>query len=265
MRKPLIAGNWKMFKTVPEGETFVDGLLGRAHEFGDVEVVVCPPFTALHAAGRRLHGTAIALGAQHCHWELQGAFTGEVAVPMLKDVGCAYVILGHSERRQYFGETDERIRHKALACLGLGLRPIICIGETLAQRDASQTLQVIERQLRECFQGFTKAQAGQTVIAYEPVWAIGTGKNATPAQAQEVHAFIRAWLTRSFDAAIAAQLRIQYGGSVKPENALEIMRQPDIDGGLIGGASLQVDSFLKIIVATKQAKQGAHTTCSSPL
>ena len=264
MRRPIVAGNWKMFKTVLEGEALVDGVLGRAKEFGDVEVVVCPPFTALQAAGRRLRGTAVALGAQNCHWESQGAFTGEVAPPMLKDVGCTYVILGHSERRQYFGETDERIQRKAHACLTLGLRPIICVGETLAQRDANQTLPVIEHQLRDCFKSVTAAQAGDTVVAYEPVWAIGTGKNATPAQAQEVHAFIRAWLARSFDAATAARLRIQYGGSVKPENALELMQQPDIDGGLIGGASLQAEAFLAIIAAARDANQRKRATCSLP-
>ena len=264
MRRPIIAGNWKMFKTASEGVALVESLLGRVKEFGDVEVAVCPPFTALCEVGKRLRGTAIALGAQNCHWESQGAFTGEVAPPMLQDLGCAYVILGHSERRQHFGETDERIQRKALACLAQGLRPIICIGETLAQREANRTLQVIEQQLRDCVGGFTKAHAAQAVIAYEPVWAIGTGQNATPAQAQEVHAFIRARLTQSFDAATAAQIRIQYGGSVKPENALELMQQPDIDGGLIGGASLQTDSFLKIIDATRHANQRKSAPCSSP-
>ena len=262
MRKPIIAGNWKMYKTIPEAIALVDALAGRAGEFGDVEVVICPPFTALEQAAKRLRGTPMALGAQDCHWETQGAFTGEVAPGMLTDAGCAYVILGHSERRQYFGETDERINQKALACLAQRLRPIICVGETLGQRQANETLHVIERQLRECLKGLTAAQLAQSVIAYEPVWAIGTGQNATPAQAQNVHTFIRDWLAQQHGAATAAQVRIQYGGSVKPENALELMRQTDIDGGLIGGASLQAEAFVRIIAAAKEAMSSKGAACS---
>ena len=256
----LMAGNWKMHKTIPEGLALVEALIARAGEFGDVEAAVCPPFTALSEIGKRVRGTAIALGAQDCHWETHGACTGEVAAGMLKDVGCTYVILGHSERRQHFGETDERIQQKAIACLGIGLRPIICVGETLAQRQADHTLQVVGQQLRDCLNGLAAAQMHQPVIAYEPVWAIGTGHNATPAQAQAVHAFIRAQLTQRFGDAIANQVRIQYGGSVKPDNARELMQQPDIDGGLIGGASLQAEAFVQIILAAKQAKD---TPCCS--
>ena len=267
MRQPVIAGNWKMYKTSQEGMALVEALLAKAPAFVGVEVVVCPPFTALAGVGWKLKGgTAIALGAQNCHWESQGAFTGEIAPPMLKELGCAYVILGHSERRQYFGETDANIQKKALACLAIGLKPIVCVGETLAQRQANDTWPVIERQLRDSLAGFTAPQIEQTVIAYEPVWAIGTGQNATPAQAQDVHAQIRAWLGKTFGQAAAERVRIQYGGSVKPENALTLMQQPDIDGGLIGGASLQVDSFLAIIQAAAQAKpttQGKGATCCS--
>ncbi len=246
-RRPLIAGNWKMNKTVPEASALVRDLRGLVSMVRDVDILVAPPFTALHAVAKVLEGSNIGLAGQNAHWEASGAFTGEIAVPMLEDVGCTHVIVGHSERRQFFGETDETVNKRARAVLGAGLSPIVCVGETLAEREAGRTLAVVGTQLRGALAGFSASDADRLVIAYEPVWAIGTGRTATSAQAQEVHAAIRKALQELFGDARAAATRIQYGGSVKPENIAELMACPDIDGALVGGASLTADGFAKIV------------------
>jgi triosephosphate isomerase len=245
MRRSLIAGNWKMYKTVAEAKALADQ--ARRSCSGDPEVLVCPPFTALLAVGETLRGGPVFLGAQDMHWEDEGAFTGEVSPRMLRDVGCTHVILGHSERRQLFAETDENVARKAQAAFRHGLTPIVCVGETLAERDANRTMEVVERQTERALRALTPDQTAALVIAYEPVWAIGTGRNATPEQAQEVHAFIRRLVSRSHGEAPAAALRVLYGGSVKPDNAGALMAQADVDGALVGGASLQAASFLKIV------------------
>ena len=245
-RVPFIAGNWKLNKTVAESLALVTEIKNAVASVRDVEVAVAPVYTALHAVGKRLEGTAIGLAAQECYWEDSGAWTGQVSVPLLKDVGCTYVIVGHSERRQHFGETDAGVNKKARAVLKHGLKPIICIGETLAERDGNQTLAVVGAQLNAALDGMVADDVRQVVIAYEPVWAIGTGRNATPAQAQEVHAFIRKELRSRFGE-VADEVRIQYGGSVKPDNVATLMAEPDIDGALVGGASLTADSFVKLV------------------
>jgi triosephosphate isomerase len=248
MRRYLIAGNWKMFKTVSEGVALVDALRsGLAKQHSEVDVLVAPPFTALHAVAEALSGSGIALGAQNMRWEREGAFTGEVSPAMLKDIGCTHVILGHSERRQIFGETDDGVGRKARAALDTGLTPILCVGETLAERESNRTLEVVERQTERALRDVTPDEAARVVVAYEPVWAIGTGLAATPEQAQDVHAFIRQLVSRSHGEPVAAALRILYGGSVKPANAATLMAKPDIDGALVGGACLEADSFLKVI------------------
>jgi triosephosphate isomerase (TIM) len=250
-RKPIIAGNWKMYNTAAEALALVNALKKElvGVNASDVETVVCPPFTALYAVSTILQGSGVALGAQNVHWEKEGAFTGEIAAPMLKELSVRYAIVGHSERRQFFGETNEGVNKRAKAALGQGIRPIVCVGETLAQREAGQTEAVIRDHVTGGLAGFTKDAMLDTVIAYEPVWAIGTGKTATPAQAQEVHAFIRELLTAMFDSSVAAKVRIQYGGSVKPGNAKELLGQPDIDGALVGGASLKAADFAAIVKA----------------
>lgn len=247
MRIPLIAGNWKLNKTRPEAKALVEALKPLVAKAKDVEVALCPPFTALETVGRLIQGTDIRLGAQNCYPQPSGAFTGEISPPMLKDLGCLYCIVGHSERRQFFGETDQGVNAKAKALLAHGLQPIICVGETLAQREADQTPEVVERQVRAAFDGISAAEARSTVVAYEPVWAIGTGRNATPEQAQEVHGAIRALLARLYDTQTSDAIRIQYGGSVKPSNTVALMEQPDVDGGLIGGASLKAEDFAAIV------------------
>lgn len=247
MRKPIVAGNWKMNKTVGDALALVNGLKADLGTMEQVDVVVCPVFTALPAVAQAIKGTKIDLGAQNCHAEKSGAFTGEVAVDMLRDVGCHYVILGHSERRQYFKETDEMVNKKAKAVLAAGLHPIVCVGELLEQREAGRTEQVVETQVRGSLAGLSANDMLKTVIAYEPVWAIGTGKTATPQQAQDVHAFIRGVLAKMLDQTVAQAVRIQYGGSVKASNAKELFHMPDIDGGLIGGASLEAKSFVDIV------------------
>ena len=247
MRKPIVAGNWKMNKTVGEALALVEelkkDLAGESH----VDVVLCPPFTALQAVAQAIKGTKIDLGAQNAHAEKSGAFTGEVSVEMLREVGCHYVILGHSERRQYFKESDELVNKKAKAVLAAGLHPIVCVGELLQQREAGQMQQVGETQVRGSLAGFSANDFLNSVVAYEPVWAIGTGKTATPAQAQEVHALIRGVLKSMADDHVAQSVRIQYGGSVKASNAKALFGQVDIDGGLIGGASLDARSFVDIV------------------
>lgn len=248
MRKRIIAGNWKMNKTLPEAVELARAIRGLLKD-NSVDVVLCPPFTNLTAVKAEIDGSVIGLGAQNIYWEDNGAYTGEISAPMLKSVGCDYVILGHSERRQYFGETDETVNRKVKKALEAELTPIICVGELLEQREAGKTEKVVSEQVKGCFAGLSREEALKTVIAYEPVWAIGTGVVATPEQAQEVHRFIRELLAKLYDAEVAESVRIQYGGSMKPENAAELLNQPDIDGGLIGGASLKAESFLGIIEA----------------
>lgn len=245
MRTPLIAGNWKMYKTVAEATELVEGLLAGVGSSSDREVLVCPPFTALHAVRSLLSGSAIRLGAQDLQPEAQGAFTGAISPLMLRDAGCSYVIVGHSERRQIFGEQDALINRKLHAALANGLTPILCVGETKPERDAGKAESVVVGQLRGGLAGVDPAAA--IVVAYEPVWAIGTGDTATPADAQAMHATIRRTLGELLGAGAAAATRIQYGGSVKPDNVDELMAQADIDGALVGGASLKADSFLRIV------------------
>jgi len=250
-RKPIIAGNWKMYKTAAEALALVNALTKELVGISesDVELVVCPPFTAVYVVATLLQGSTVKLGAQNVHWEKEGAFTGEVSAPMLKESAVQYAIVGHSERRQYFGETNEGVNKRAKAALANGIHPIICVGETLAQREAGHTEVVVRDHIAGALAGFTKDGMLESVIAYEPVWAIGTGKTATPAQAQEVHAFIRELLAAMFDSSVAEKVRIQYGGSVKPANAKELLGQPDIDGALVGGASLDAKGFADIVKA----------------
>ena len=246
MRKRIVAGNWKMNKTRAEALALVAGIKAEVAALGAAEIVVGVPFTDLDVVGQALKGSAVQLAAQNVHWAEKGAFTGEISAAMLKELGVTYVIIGHSERRQYFGETDETVNKRTKAALAAGLKPIVCVGETLAEREGGQMTAVVERQVRAGLAGLQGADWDQLVIAYEPVWAIGTGKTATTAQAQEVHAFIRQLLGVLAGAA-AATIRIQYGGSMKPDNAKDLMSQPDIDGGLIGGASLEAKSFADIV------------------
>ena len=253
-RKKLIAGNWKMNKTPADGVALTKELVAAAGKQADVEVVVCPPFTALDGVGKALEGSLLKLGAQNMHFEASGAFTGEVSAPMLRSLFATHVILGHSERRTYFGETDEIVNKKVLAALKNQLRPILCVGETLAEREAGATLKVVQTQTERALEGVSGEMAASLVIAYEPVWAIGTGKVATTEQAQEVHAFIRGLLVKLFGAGVADKVRILYGGSMKPSNAPELLAQKDIDGGLIGGASLEARSFVELITAAAAAK-----------
>ena len=246
-RPKFVCGNWKMHKTVAESVALVKELAaGLGDAAGKVQVAVAPPFTALQAVAQALRGTAIEVSGQDVFWEVQGAFTGEVSAPMLAEVGCRHGIVGHSERRQYFGETDETVRKKTAALLQAGLTPIVCVGESLAEREAGRTLAVVDRQVRQGLAGLDARQLARITLAYEPVWAIGTGKTATTAQAQEVHAAIRKIL-RELGGAVADEMRIQYGGSVKPDNARELMSQPDVDGALVGGASLKAPDFLAIV------------------
>lgn len=246
MRRPIIAGNWKMHKTISETAGLIKDLaplVGGAA----AEVVVCPPFTALATARDAVAGTAIGLGAQDMHWEKQGAYTGEVSALMLRDAGCGYVIIGHSERRQYFAETDETVNKKLHAAFTGGLVPIVCVGETLAEREAGATERVVDRQIRQGLAGLTAEQAAALVVAYEPVWAIGTGRTASAEDANAVCAFIRRLAAELFGEAAADAMRIQYGGSVKAENIAELMGKTDIDGALVGGASLDAATFAKIV------------------
>jgi triosephosphate isomerase len=247
-RRKFVCGNWKMHKTAAEAAQLVRELRTRLNT--NLQIAVAPPFTALAAVKAALQGSPIQLFAQNCHHEKQGAFTGEISAPMLAELGCDGVILGHSERRQFFGETDEGVNQKLKAAFEAQLHPIVCVGETLAEREANQTWEVVSRQLRGALAGIPIEQLVKLTLAYEPVWAIGTGKVATSAQAQEVHGQIRG-LLRELSAQVADQVRIQYGGSVKPDNAADLLAQPDIDGALVGGASLKVDDFARIIAAAK--------------
>jgi triosephosphate isomerase (TIM) len=245
-RVPFVCGNWKMHNTIGGAVALVDNLISIVEAMHGVEVGIAPPFTALSVVEKRITGTKIRLAAQNVYFESQGAFTGEVSVAMIKDVGCRYAIVGHSERRTLFGETDEGCRKKVGALLAGGLRPILCIGETLKEREANETLAVVTRQLTAGLADVSAEAAPEVVVAYEPVWAIGTGRTATPAQAEEVHAHLRRLLADQYGSAIAERVRIQYGGSMKPENARDLLIQPNIDGGLIGGACLKAESFAAI-------------------
>jgi len=253
MRRPLLAGNWKMYKTVPEALALAQEIrAGLALPLQDRDVLVAPPFTALAAVGEALRGSNLLLGAQNMHWEREGAFTGEISPVMLKDLGCTHVILGHSERRHIFGESDDMVARKTRAAVDNGLTPILCVGETLPERESNRTLEVVERQLERALRSLTPDEASRTVVAYEPVWAIGTGRTATAAQAQEVHAFIRKRVAATHGEPAAAALRILYGGSVKADNIDGLMAQPDVDGALVGGASLKADPFLRIVHHKKE-------------
>ena len=248
-RKPLVAGNWKMNNTAAEATALCKNLIRLLANTKGVDVVICPPFTALATTGTVISGTNIALGAQNMHWEKSGAFTGEVSSTMLRDLYCHYVILGHSERRTLFGETDQIVNRKVKTALASNLRPIVCIGETLAQHKSGKTNEIIKSQCQNSFKDMDAANFSNMILAYEPVWAIGTGMTATPHQAQEVHQLIRQLVQDQTDEKTASSIRILYGGSVKANNAAELFHQPDIDGGLIGGAALDADSFVAIINA----------------
>jgi triosephosphate isomerase len=249
IRKKLIAGNWKMNKVSADAAALAREIVSAVAPYPGVDVVICPPFTALESVAAAIDGSVVKLGAQNMHFEASGAFTGEVSAPMIRALFATHVILGHSERRTLFGETDELVNKKVLAALKNQLRPILCVGESLAEREAGSTLKVVQAQMERSLEGVGKEQALGVIIAYEPVWAIGTGKVATAEQAQEVHAFIRELLTKLFGEAAAQRVRILYGGSMKPANAPELLAERDIDGGLIGGASLEARSFLDLVKA----------------
>ena len=249
MRQHIIAGNWKMHKTVDEAVSLVNELKNLVRDASDVEVVVCPPFTAIYAVREALRGSNIQLAAQNMHWEDEGAFTGEVSPIMLRNLGCKYVILGHSERRTYFGETDEGVNRKAKSAIANGLLPIICVGETLEEREGGKTEEVVTRQTKAALEGIKTKGAERIVIADEPVWAIGTGRTASSDEANRVIRIIRNTVAEVFNSRIADEIRIQYGGSVKPGNIADLLNQPDIDGALVGGASLDASSFAAIVKA----------------
>ena len=246
-RKVIIAGNWKMNKTAAAGKELVEALKPLVADVKEAEIVVCPPFTTLNAVVAAAAGSNIKVGAQNVHWAENGAFTGEISAEMLVSSGVEYVIIGHSERRQYFGETDATVNARMKAALKAGLKVIVCVGETLEEREGNKTSEVIGRQIKEGFADIAAADMANVIVAYEPVWAIGTGKTATPEMAEETHKFIRETVSAIFGGDVAGALRIQYGGSMKPENARELVAQADIDGGLIGGAALKADSFAKLI------------------
>lgn len=257
-RVPFVAGNWKMHMTRGEAADLLGELLPMVQSFRDIDIAVCPPFTALASVRERLRGTPVQLGAQNCHAAAKdgkpvhaGAYTGEISARMLADAGVSWVILGHSERRQFFGETDAGVNLKIRATFECGLLPIVCVGETLAERESGRTFDVIDTQVRGCMADLPGADVARLVIAYEPVWAIGTGRTATPDQAQEVHAHIRTRLVSLFGEGVARAVRIQYGGSVKATNAAQLFALPDVDGGLIGGASLQAREFAEILQAAR--------------
>ena len=249
-RRPIMAGNWKMNKTTAEERDLVGKLIPLIGGIKERDVLLAPPFTALQAVAEAIKGTGVALSAQNLHWEDKGAFTGEISAEMLLDLGCKYVIIGHSERRQYFGETDETVNKRLRQALNKGLLPIVCVGETLKEREAGAANGVIERQVAGALQGVTAAEMAKVIIAYEPVWAIGTGKTATPEQADEIHSFIRSKVQVAYGKEVAGSLRIQYGGSVTPDNVSALMSMPDIDGALVGGASLKPESFAALVKFT---------------
>lgn len=246
-RRPMIAGNWKMYKTCPEAAAAARSLVALAGDADDVEVMIAPPFTAIAVVFDVIRQSNITLGAQNLHWEAEGAYTGEISGQMIYSAGCRYVLIGHSERRQYFGETDESVNKKFRAALAANLRPVVCVGENESEREAEKTFSTLDKQMQKGLEGLSLDQMDSAIIAYEPVWAIGTGKTATPAQAQAVHEYIRKFLADRFEEKTAAKTRILYGGSVKPANIAELMALPDIDGALVGGASLDPETFSKII------------------
>jgi triosephosphate isomerase len=250
VRTPIIAGNWKMFKTVPEAKTFIEAIKGKA-EVSGVESVICAPFTNLPALVEAVKGTSIKIGAQNLHFEDNGAFTGEISGVMLKELGVDYVIVGHSERRAYFAETDEVVNKKVHAAFKHGITPIVCVGEKLEEREADQTKEVCKVQTEGALKGLTAEQAAQVVIAYEPIWAIGTGKSSTAQDANEVISYIRDLVKGLYGTSVSDVVRIQYGGSVKPENVVEYMGQSDIDGALVGGASLEPTSYVQLVEGAK--------------
>ena len=253
MRTPLLAANWKMHKTVPDAVAFVRAFAPRVADAGDADVVLAPPFTALAAVAEACRGTRVAVSGQNLHWAAEGAFTGEISAGMLTGAGASHVILGHSERRQLFGEDDAAVARKARAAIDAGLTPIVCIGETLAQREAGETLAVLGRQVEGSLAGVTPAEIARLVVAYEPVWAIGTGRTATPDQAQDAHAHIRRRLADLGGTEAADRCRLLYGGSVKPANAESIAGRADVDGALVGGASLDPAAFAEIVAAARRA------------
>jgi triosephosphate isomerase len=251
MRTPFITANWKMYKTVSEAVVFAKELRADVKDVADVEIVIAPPFTAIHPVAEALRNSNIGVAAQTMYWEREGAFTGEVSAGMIKEAGAEYVIIGHSERRRLFGETDAFVNRKLVAAYAGGLWPIMCVGETLDERERNETHAVLDHQLKFGLDGMTGEQIGDLVIAYEPIWAIGTGKTATAAQAQEAHHHIRGRLRQWFGADAAEKCHVIYGGSVKPDNIAELMREPDVDGGLVGGASLNVRSFAEIVTNSR--------------
>jgi triosephosphate isomerase len=253
MRIPFIAGNWKMFKTVQEAVVFTKELRSLVKDFADVEIVIAPPFTAIHAVAEAARNTNVGVSAQDLYWEREGAFTGAISAAMIKEAGAAYAIVGHSERRRLFGETDATVNRKMIAAFLASLTPIICVGETLEERERGEALAVLDRQIRDGLDHLTAEQVAQLVVAYEPVWAIGTGKTATPGQAGEAHTHIRSRLRQWFGASAAEACHVIYGGSVKPDNIRELMAEPDVDGALVGGASLDVNGFADIVARSRAA------------
>jgi len=253
MRIPFIAGNWKMYKTVAEAVVFAKELRSAVKDVTGVEIVLAPPFTAVHAVAEATRNTNIGVAAQDLYWEASGSFTGEVSAPMIAEAGAEYVIIGHSERRQFFGETDATVNKKTLAAIAARLTPIVCIGETLEQREKNETFEVLDRQIKGGFDTITGTQLAELVVAYEPVWAIGTGRVATSAQAGEAHAHIRKRLRQWFGGDAADQCHVIYGGSVKPDNIKDLIAEPDVDGALVGGASLDVRSFGDIVSRSRGA------------
>ena len=247
MRRPIIAGNWKMYKTIKDGQELAVALKRELYRVENVDIVICPAYTLLAYLADDLEDSNIFIGAQDIYWQEEGAFTGEVSAAMLKDAGCQYVIVGHSERRQFFGDTNETVNKKIQACLRHGLTPIVCVGENLQERESNKTFAVIQNHIQGSLAEMSAQDTAKVVIAYEPVWAIGTGKTATADQAQEVHKYIRDLLRKMYGEEVAGSVRIQYGGSVKPENITELIGKPDVDGALVGGASLKVDSFSAIV------------------
>jgi triosephosphate isomerase len=252
MRTPLVAGNWKMFKTVHEAVAFAKEFKSLVKDVSDLDIVVAPPFTAVHPVAEALRASNVAVAGQDLYWEREGAFTGEISAAMVREAGAEYVIIGHSERRQLFGESDVTVNRKIAAALAADLTPIVCIGETLAEREAGATLPVLDRQIKDGLDGLTPGQLTELVMAYEPVWAIGTGRNATALQAQDAHVHIRGRLRQWFGADLAERCRVIYGGSVKPDNIAELVREPDVDGALVGGASLDVRSFGEIVERSRR-------------
>ena len=257
MRKTIIAGNWKMYKTISESIELANGLKRELFKLDtqDIDIVICPAFTALAEVAEVIDESNIRLGAQDVYWELEGAFTGEVSVAMLKDAGCEFVIIGHSERRQFFHETNESVNKKIKAALSGGLAPIVCVGETLSEREANQTFKVLDDHIKNGLMDISPEDILKIVIAYEPVWAIGTGKTATSQQAEEAQKYIRGLLIKMYNEEVTSSVRIQYGGSVKPENIVELVSEPDVDGALVGGASLKLESFSEIVKLASGVKK----------